>query len=350
MTAIPRKNSETPRSLNLQQIAELVGGELIGESDVRITGVAGIKEAKEGDITFLSNPRYQAYLEETGASAVITSRDVTSGRKPLVRTGNPLQAFTKVLSFFIPPEEAAAPGVHASAVVDPSVEIGAGVSIGPTAVVERGVSIGACTVIGAGVYVGARARLGASCRVYPNVTIREGSEIGDRVILHSGAVIGSEGFGYETENGRHERIPHVGNVKIEDDVEIGANVCVDRGRFQSTWIRKGAKIDNLVQIAHNVVIGENCIVVSQAGISGSTELGANVVVAGQAGLVGHITVGDGAVIGARSGVTKSVPAGTIVLGQPAKPIAEQKKLFALMARLPDLFKDLSEIKKKLGLG
>jgi UDP-3-O-[3-hydroxymyristoyl] glucosamine N-acyltransferase len=201
-------------------------------------------------------------------------------------------------------------------------------------------------VIEAGTFVGPSCRIGRDVRVYPNVTIREETVIGDRVIVHSGTVIGADGFGYETVDGVHVKIPQTGSVLIEDDVEIGANVCIDRGRFQKTWIKKGAKIDNLVQIAHNVTVGENTLLISQSGISGSTELGKNVVLAGQAGLVGHITLGDNVIVGAGAGVTKSVPADTIVLGQPAKPISEQKRLFALINRLPELFREFAEMKKK----
>ncbi len=179
------------------------------------------------------------------------------------------------------------------------------------------------------------------------MTIREETEIGDRVIIHSGSVIGSDGFGYETVDGNHIKIPQTGSVWIQDDVEIGANVCVDRGRFQKTVIKKGVKIDNLVQIAHNVVIGENSLIISQAGISGSSELGKNVIIAGQAGLVGHITLGDETVVGAGAGVTKSWPAKSIILGSPAKPLSEQKKLFAFISRLPELFKEFAELKKKV---
>ena len=347
MTTTPRKNNAPAKSLKLIEVARLVGGELVGDGRLEITGVAGIKEAEKGDITFLSNDKYLPFLRETKASAVITSPEVRDAAKPLVRTENPSAAFTKVVSYFMPAEEHAAPGVHATAVVGPGVRLGRGVSVGPHVVIEKDARIGEGSVIGAGCFVGHGARIGAHCRLYPNVTLREDVESGDRVIIHSGTVIGSDGFGYETTGGKHVKIPHTGSVTLEDDVEIGANVCVDRGRFRNTLIGRGTKIDNLVQVAHNVIIGPDCLVVSQAGISGSTELGKNVIVAGQAGLVGHLTVGDGAVIGARAGVSKSVPAKTVVLGEPARPIQEQKRLFALIARLPEMFKELSELKKKL---
>ncbi len=342
-----RKNSGARKSLKLKEIADLVGGELIGDPTTPIMGVAGIKEARAGDITFLSNSKYLPFLEETKASAVVVSKDIVSKKKTLLRTSDPSKTFSKVVSLFAPVNSKKLPGVHPTAVLGENVRLGAAVSVGPHVVIEEDSVIGDHSVIGAGTFIGEGCRLGQEVHLYPNVTVRETTEIGDRVIIHSGAVIGSDGFGFETIEDIHVKIPQIGFVLIEDDVEIGANVCIDRARFEKTWIKKGTKIDNLVQIAHNVVIGSRCLVVSQAGISGSTELGENVVVAGQAGLVGHITIGDRAVIGARSGVTKSVPADSVMLGGPAKPIQEQKKLFALISRLPELFKDLSEIKKRL---
>jgi UDP-3-O-[3-hydroxymyristoyl] glucosamine N-acyltransferase len=346
MKPSPRKNTEKSKRLTLKEIAELVEGEIVGDAQVAVTGVAGIREAKEGDITFLSNTKYLPFLSRTRASAVITSKEIKSAKKPLVRTSNPSLAFAKVIALFKPSEISKPPGIHPTAVVDPSARLGRGVSIGPQVVIEAGVTIGEGTVVEAHGFVGRASVIGSDVRIYPNVTLREETQIGNRVIIHSGTVIGSDGFGYETVDGVHVKIPQTGTVCIEDDVEIGANVCIDRGRFDKTWIKKGTKIDNLVQIAHNVVVGENSLLVSQAGISGSTVLGKNVVVAGQAGIVGHITLGDEVVVGAQAGVSKSVPDKTVVLGSPAKPIEEQKKIFALIARLPELFKELSEMKKK----
>ncbi len=348
MIPTQRKNSgKSSKSLGLKKIAELVGGEIVGDADISIIGVAGIKEARPGEITFLSNPKYLSFLEETDASAVITSKEVVSKTKSLVRTSNPSQAFTKVIALFTSSRAAQTPGIHPTAVVDPGVVMGKEVTIGPHVVIEKDCRIGDRSLIGANAFIGFGTVIGSEVRIYPNVTVREETEIGDRVIIHSGTVIGSDGYGYESIDEVHHKIPQTGSVIIEDDVEIGANVCVDRGRFDATWIKKGTKIDNLVQIAHNVVIGENCLVVSQAGISGSTTLGRNVILAGQAGLVGHIELGDRVIVGAGAGVTKSIPANTIVLGQPARPISEQKKIIALTAKLPELFKELSEIKRKL---
>lgn len=334
--------------MRLKEIAELVDGELVGDASIVITGVAGIKEAKEGDITFLAHSRYLSFLEETAASAVITSKEISSAKKPLIRTPNPSQAFSKVVSSFIPPRFSQIAGIHPTAVVHESAVLGRAVSVGPYAVVEKGSRIGDRSILQAHAFIGEDCRIGSDTWIYPQVTLYPGTQVGNRVLIHGGAVIGSDGFGYDTVDGRHHKIPHVGFVLIEDDVEIGSNVSIDRGRFDKTWIKRGSKIDNLVQIGHNVVIGEDCLVVSQAGISGSTELGRSVVVAGQAGVVGHITLGDGAVVGAGTGVTKSVPPHTVVLGNPAKPMREGKRILALVSRLPELFKEVGEMKKKLG--
>jgi len=347
MTTTPRKSNEAIKSLKLFEIAQLVGGELVGDRNLLITGVAGIKEAEKGDITFLANAKYLPFLRDTRASAVIALPDTDAGSLPLVRAQNPSQAFTKVVSVFIPSPFQEPEGIHPTAVVSKGAHLGERVSIGPHAVVEEGVHIGEDCVIGAGCVVGRGSTIGRRTRLYPQVTLRENARIGERVIIHSNSVIGSDGFGYENVDGKHLKIPQAGSVEIGDDVEIGSCVCIDRGRFRNTRIGRGTKIDNLVQIAHNVIVGEDCLIVSQVGISGSTEIGDRAIIAGQAGLVGHISIGHDAVIGARSGVSKSVPPGTVVLGEPARPIHEQKKLFAAIARLPELFKEFAELKKKL---
>ena len=347
MTITPKRADDAPKSLQLHEIAKLVGGELVGDRTLVITGVAGIKEAEKGDITFLANVKYLPFLAQTQASAVITASETPAGDKAVIRTANPSLAFAKIAAYFMPPDEGRDPGVHPTAVIGKNVHLGEAVSVGAHAVLEEGAVIGDRSYIGAGCYVGRNAQIGHDVRLYPHVTLRERVKIGHRVIIHSNSVIGSDGFGYETVAGKHVKIPQVGSVEIEDEAEIGSCVCIDRGRFKNTRIGRGTKIDNLVQIAHNVVLGQDCLIVSQAGISGSTELGDRVVVAGQAGIVGHVTLGEDVIVGARSGVSKSVPAKTVVLGEPARPIQEQKRLFALIARLPEFFKDLSELKKKM---
>jgi UDP-3-O-[3-hydroxymyristoyl] glucosamine N-acyltransferase len=221
------------------------------------------------------------------------------------------------------------------------------VAIGPYVVIEDGVKIGDRCVIYSGVWIGYETEIGNDCLIYPNVSIREKTSVGDRVIIHNGTVIGSDGFGYDTKDGVHHKIPQLGCVVVEDDVEIGANVTIDRARFDRTIIGKGTKIDNLVHIAHNVTTGENCMIVAQVGISGSTTIGKNVTLAGQAGLAGHISVGDNAIVGAQAGVTKSVAANTFVSGYPAKPHKEATKINAHIQRLPEFCDKISQLKKRL---
>lgn len=331
----------------LKEIAELIGGELLGDGNTVITGISGIEEAGKGEITFLANPKYFPLLEKTQASAVITPRDTESALKPLVRVDNPSLAFAKILSVFAPYEAKRPQGVHSTAILGKDVKLGRNVAIGPYAVIEEAASIGDNTVIYAGSFVGHHSAIGADTLIYPNVSIREQVTVGSRVIIHSGTVIGSDGFGFATIDGLHHKIPQIGTVEIGDDVEIGANVTIDRARFDKTVIGKGTKIDNLVQIAHNVVTGENCIIVAQAGISGSTSLGKNVTLAGQAGLVGHITIGDNAIVMAQSGVSKSVPEGAMVWGYPAKPEKIAKRVNACVHNLPRLYNTVAELKKKI---
>jgi UDP-3-O-[3-hydroxymyristoyl] glucosamine N-acyltransferase len=281
-------------------------------------------------------------MASTRASAIITSREIEKKNKPIIRTDNPSLAFAKIISLFSPQEEIKPKGIHPTAIVAKSAKLGANVALGAYTVIEEGVSIGEGSAIFPHVYIGKNTQLGSENLIYPNVTIRENTVIGNRVIIHSGTVIGSDGFGYVELEGRHEKIPQLGKVVIEDDVEIGACVTIDRARFDKTLIAKGTKIDNLVQIAHNVQVGENSIIIAQAGISGSTEIGKNVIIAGQAGLVGHIKIGDKAIIGAQAGVTKSVPAKVMVSGYPARPHLQAMRLSAALEKLPALLQDLQK--------
>jgi len=331
----------------LKEIAELVDGEVVGNASTVITGVSGIKEAGEGDITFVANPKYFPLMEKTGASAIITSRDVKDSPKPIIRTDNPSLAFAKVVSFTEPGELKHPKGIHPTAILGKDVSIGRDVAIGPYVVVEDSVSIGDKAIIYSGSFVGHHTKIGSDTLIYANVSIRERITIGNRVIIHSGTVIGSDGFGFATIEGLHHKIPQVGTVQIGDDVEIGANVTIDRARFEKTIIGSGTKIDNLVQIAHNVVIGNNSIVVAQVGISGSTTVGSNVVLAGQVGLVGHINIGDNVIVMAQSGVSKSIPSGTVAWGYPAKPVSHAKRVNACVQNLPRLYETVTELKKKI---
>ena len=331
----------------LKEIAHLVEGEVVGDDSIVITGVSGIKEAQPGDITFLANPKYLPFLEKTRASAVITHREVKDAALPIIRTDNPSVAFAKILSLAIPFEVLRPKGIHPSVILGKDVTLGKDVAIGPYTVIEDNVSIGDNSIIYSSCFVGSYTHIGSDTLIYPNVSIRERLFIGNRVVIHSGTVIGSDGFGFANIEGVNQRIPQIGTVVIEDDVEIGSNVTIDRARFDKTVIGRGTKIDNLVQIAHNVVVGENSIIIAQAGISGSTTIGKNVTIAGQAGLVGHITIGDGAVLAAQAGVTKSVPANTVVSGYPAKPHEVAKQVNACVQSLPRLYSTVAELKKKI---
>jgi len=328
------------------EIAELLNGKVVGDKGIIISGFAGIKEAKEGEITFLANPRYKALLESTKASAIITTEDIKCEGKTLIYVENPSLAFAQIINLFIPPKKHIS-GIHPTAILGKNIKISKGVAIGAYTVIEDGVSIGENTVIYPHCFIGEDSRIGRDCLIYSNVSIREGTIIGNRVIIHSGAVVGSDGFGYVTIGDIHHKIPQVGIVEIADDVEIGANVTIDRARFDKTFIGKGTKIDNLVHIAHNVVVGENCIIVAQVGISGSTTLGDNVILAGQVGVVGHIQIGDNVVVAAQSGVSKSIPSNTEVWGSPAKPFALAKRINACIQRLPLLYKTVEELKKRI---
>ena len=333
----------------LQDLAALSGGELIGDPMLKVTGAASLGEATQGEISFFANPKYVGLLRMTRASALFVPPDFA---EPIpaaqIRVSNPTKAFEQVVLKFAPKPIAFAPGIHPSAVVDSSAQLGQRVSIQPLAIIEPGAKIGDDTIIGAGSYVGHETTIGSKCHIYPHVTIRERSRIGSRVIIHSGAVIGADGFGFEMVDGRQQKIQQLGFVQIDDDVEIGANTTVDRARFGRTWIQQGVKIDNLVQIAHNVVIGKNSVIVAQTGISGSTRVGERVMMGGQVGIIGHIEIGNGAAIGAQSGISKSIPGG-VWFGSPAVPLAEAKQQIAWIHRLGKLFARVKEIEKKLGL-
>jgi len=316
--------------LSARDIADLVGGQLTGNPDEVVAGVAGIRDAQPGDISFVAHPKYFPAAQTTHASVILVPPDaVLETTRTLIRVANPSAAFTKVVAHIVPPPIKFVPGIH------------------PTAVVEADVVIGERTHIGAGCYIGQGCRIGNDCLLYPHVTLRERTRLGHRVILHPGVVLGADGFGFETIRGEHQKVPQVGTVEIGDDVEIGANSCVDRGRFGKTRIGRGTKIDNLVQIGHNVVIGDRCIICGGCGIAGSTVVGDNVTIAGQVGIAGHLTIGDNAVIGAQAGVAHDVPAGAGVLGAPAVDHRQYKRMLVALQRLPDLLARIRELEKQL---
>ena len=331
----------------LKEIAELLKGEVVGDDSVAITGANGIKEAAAGDVTFLANSKYASLLNTTAASAIITSRDINESSKPIIRTDNPSLAFIKVISLFVLENIKHFKGIHSSVILGKNVKLGKDVALGPYVVIEDDVILGDNVVIYAGCFIGRKSNIGDETLIYPNVSIRESTILGKRIIIHSGTVIGSDGFGFVAVEGIHHKVPQVGIVEIGDDVEIGANVTIDRARFGETVVGSGTKIDNLVQIGHNVVIGNNCLIVAQVGIAGSTHIGNNVTIAGQAGLVGHITLGDGAIVAAGAGVGKSVPPNTMVSGWPARPFNTTQKVNACSQNLPKLFGLVKELKKRI---
>ena len=341
--------------ITVSELAALVGGQLASGAggSAKISGAASLAEALPGEVTFFGNPKYLPQLRASKATVALVPFAFTEEVPALcIRCENPTLAFSKVIERFAPPPVRFAPGVHPAAVVAPGVQLGAGVSIQPYAVIEEGASIGAGTIIGAHSYIGHEVSIGGGCHIHPRVCIGFRCKIGNRVILHSGVVLGGDGFGFEHKDGRHFKIPQIGIVQVDDDVEIGANSTVDRARFGRTWIGEGTKIDNLVQIAHNVVIGKHCILCSMVGVSGSTKIGDGVTLAGQVGTVGHVEIGDGVTVGAQSGVSKNLPAKQMYMGTPAVPAREWKeqvahihslrKLRARVARLEQLSGEAGE--------
>ena len=321
--------------MTLKEIAEKVGGEIIGEPTTVIKRIGKLENAEAGTIVWIGRKALIKQAEEGPVAAVICDRSVESSRKPLLRVDNPKLAFARLSQLFFPPRKFA-PGVSPDATVSPKAKIGKDVTIQPQAVIEDGVEIGDRTVVGAGVFIGLNSKIGSETRLFPNATINEDVVVGDRCLIHSGAVLGGDGFGYvRDEKGLQVKIPQVGGVVLEDDVEIGCNVTIDRATFGDTIVRKGAKIDNLVQIAHNDDIGENTAISALCGIAGSSKIGKNVILGGQVGISDHAEVGDNVILAGKSGIAsrKKVKPNQVLLGAPARPLSEAKKLFALQSRL-----------------
>ncbi len=339
-------------TINLQQLAALVGGQFLFSGDAHearvIRGVAAVDEATSQDVTFLGNPKYLPALRKSQAAAVLVGDDFEEPVAPIaIRVANPSLAFASLVAHFAPPPISIPAGIHPSAIIGEGVVLGEGVSIQPYAVIEAGASIGAGSIIGAHCYIGHGAKIGEHSRLHPRVTLGERCVLGNRVILHSGVVIGSDGFGFETKDGKHHKIPQVGIVQVDDDVEIGANTTLDRARFGRTWIREGTKIDNLVQIAHNVVVGKGSLIVAQVGIAGSTRLGEYVTLAGQVGVAGHLEIGAQAVVSAQSGVTKSLRPSAMYMGTPAEPAGQFREHVAHVRRLHKLVERVQALEKRL---
>ena len=328
------------------EIAKHLQGEVVGDAATVLNGFAPADRAQPGDLTFAENPEYFARADQSAASAIIVDAAVPS-QKVLIRVKNARIAFAKVLALFFP-EPVPAAGIHPTAVIAASAQIDSTAHIGPHCVIGENVRIGNRSILQGGNHIGAGSQLGEDVNLFPNVTLYPRTEIGHRVRIHSGTVIGSDGFGYVQDAGVHRKVPQIGNVLIGDDVEIGANVTIDRGALGPTVIGKGTKIDNLVQIAHNVVIGEGCLVISQVGIAGSTKIGNYAILAGQAGIAGHLRLGNQVQVAAQSGVMNHIPDGQKWLGSPAQPDRQTKRQMIAIQHLPELLRRVSELEKRLG--
>ncbi|MBI2093189.1 MAG: UDP-3-O-(3-hydroxymyristoyl)glucosamine N-acyltransferase, partial [Candidatus Omnitrophica bacterium] len=301
--------------------------------------------AIEGELSFAENPKYVPLAQQSQACAIIVSMDFpVLEKKALLRVENPRLAFFRTMHLLAPQRKTSS-GVHREAIVAPDAHIGEGVSIKELAVIRSKAHIGSGTIVESGAHIGERVVIGKDCFIGPNAVVLYDCHIGDRVILHAGVVVGADGFGYIWSDGRHLKIPQLGNVLIEDDVELGANVCVDRATFGSTLIKRGTKVDNLVQIAHNDVVGEHVIMSGQVGLAGSVHIGSRVMFGGQSGVADHVTIGDDVRVGAKSAVIKNVPSGQTVWGSPARPIAQVKREMAALSFLPELLREIRNKRK-----
>ena len=330
----------------VSELAQAIEGKVVGDGSVIITGLAGLSDARKGDITFLANPKYRSRALKTRASAIIASEVIKGVPATFLIASNPYLAYAKIAQiFYLKPY--APQGISKEAIIAASAQIGQEASIFPLVYVGENVKIGDRATLYPGVFIGDNTVIGSDVIFYPNVTVCQGSVIGNRVILHPGVVIGGDGFGYARETGKSIKIPQAGIVQVDDDVEIGANSTVDRAALGKTWIKRGVKIDNLVMVAHNVVVGEDTVIVAQSGIAGSTEVGDGVIMAAQSGVSGHLRIGNNATITAQGGVTKDLPPQSIVSGMPARPHREWLKSQATLVRLPKIYNDLQKLRKKV---
>ncbi|MBN1764306.1 MAG: UDP-3-O-(3-hydroxymyristoyl)glucosamine N-acyltransferase [Sedimentisphaerales bacterium] len=335
---------------SVTELADHVGGEVIGDISVEVTGAATLTEAGQGDISFLANLKYEKDLQTTRASVVVVGKDYSAADIPpraLIQCNDPYYAFMQIVVLLHGHREHEKIGISPRASVSGSAQIGDDVDIHDFVCISADVQIGDNTRIYPSCTIGPGSKVGKDCIIYPNVTIYDGCQIGDRVTIHAGTVVGQDGFGYATHDGIHHKIPQIGGVIIEDDVEIGSNCAIDRGTLGYTVIGRGTKMSNLVAIGHNTQIGPHCLLVAQVGIAGSVQVGKYCVMGGQVGIVGHIKIGDGAKIGAQAGVTNDVPEGISIAGSPALPITQAKRSLMLLKELPEFRKKLRELDKSL---
>lgn len=330
------------------EIAAHLEGELVGDPETFLTGFASAEGAKSGDLTFAENEYYFDRAEQGAASAILVPSEFCASAKVLVRVKNPRVAFARVLPLFFPPTQFA-PGVHPSAIVDSTASVDPSAFVGALSVLGAGVRIGPNSIIQSGCHLGEGVEVGEDCHLFSRVTLYSQVKLGDRVLIHSGTVVGSDGFGYVFDSGRHLKIPQVGSVVIQDDVEIGANVTIDRGALGPTVIGKGTKIDNLVQVGHNVVIGDHSVLVAQVGIAGSTRLGSHVTLGGQVGVAGHLKLGNDVTVAAQSGVMHHIPDGEKWLGSPARPDRQTKRQLIALQQLPELLRRVHQLEKQAGI-
>jgi len=332
-------------SLTAQDIAAHLDGVVVGDPSLSLFGFASADKAKAGDLTFAENETYFRRAEDSQASAILVEADFPAPRKTLIRVKSARVAFARVLPLFFP-ERRPPPGIHPTSVVAASARIDPSCHIGPFSVIGEDVAIGPGSILAGGNHVGASSMIGEDCHLFPNVTLYERTVIGHRVRIHAGSVLGADGFGYVFDEGVHRKIPQAGTVVVGDDVEIGANVTIDRGALGPTSIGKGSKIDNLVQIAHNVVVGEHSLIIAQVGVAGSTKLGSHVTLGGQVGLAGHLKIGNGATVAAQSGVMHDIPDGEKWLGSPARADRQMKRQILALQQLPDLLRRLAHLERQ----
>jgi UDP-3-O-[3-hydroxymyristoyl] glucosamine N-acyltransferase len=331
--------------LTTQEIAKIIGGEVVGDANAVLKSFATIENAQAGDLTFAENEEFFSRAEQSAATAIIADKRFSSTTKTIIQVPNARVAFAKAMALFFP-EKPFPAGIHPSAVVAATARVDATAHVGPHCVIGERVTIGARSVLQAGNYVGDDSTLGEDVNLFPQVTVYARSEIGNRVRIHANSVIGSDGFGYVLDGPVHLKVPQIGNVIIHDDVELGAGVTIDRGALGSTVVGKGTKIDNLVQLGHNVQIGEGCLLVSQVGIAGSTKLGNYVVLAGQVGVAGHLKIGNKVTVAAQGGVMHNIPDGETWMWTPAQPDRAAKRVLLSLQRVPDLLKRVAELEKK----